>query len=122
VIGDSAPSVKITNNQSPIINRSITKNMIQFIIEALDGTDSEAINRRMAARPSHLAGAKTLKDSGNYILGGAKVDDAGKMIGSTMVLQFETEEDFNRYYAQEPYVVGRVWDTIKVYKFRVATP
>jgi uncharacterized protein len=94
--------------------------MIQFVIEALDHTDDEGLSRRMAVRDKHLAGAAALRHSGNYILGGAKIDDAGKMIGSTMVLQFETEADFKAYFAQEPYVKGNVWGKIDVFKFRVA--
>jgi uncharacterized protein len=94
--------------------------MIQFVIEALDHTDDEGLSRRMAVRDKHLAGAAALRHSGNYILGGAKIDDAGKMIGSTMVLQFETEADFKAYFDQEPYVIGNVWGKIDVFKFRVA--
>ncbi len=94
--------------------------MIQFVIEALDHTDAEGLSRRMAVREKHLAGAAALKHSGNYILGGAKLDDEGKMIGSTMVLQFETEADFKAYFAEEPYIKGNVWGKTDVYKFRVA--
>jgi uncharacterized protein len=95
--------------------------MIQYVIEALDHTDADSLNRRMAIRDKHLTGASALKANGQFILGGAKLDDAGKMIGSTMVLQFPTEADFQAYYAQEPYITGGVWGEIKVYKFRVAT-
>ncbi len=94
--------------------------MIQFVIEALDGTDNEALNRRMTHRPAHFEAMKRLRETGNYVLGGAKLDDSDKMIGSTVVLQFETEADFQAYYAQEPYIVGKVWETIHVYKFRMA--
>jgi uncharacterized protein len=94
--------------------------MIQFVIEALDHTDEESLSRRMAVLEKHLAGAAALRHSGNYILGGAKINDDGQMIGSTMVLQFETEADFKTYFAHEPYVTGNVWGKIDVYKFRVA--
>jgi uncharacterized protein len=94
--------------------------MIQFVIEALDHTDAEGLSRRMAVREKHLAGAAALKHSGNYILGGAKIDDEGKMIGSTMVLQFPSETEFSAYFEHEPYVTGNVWGKIDVYKFRVA--
>ena len=95
--------------------------MIQYVIEALDYTDSEGLSRRMAMREKHLAGAAALKTNGQFILGGAKLNKAGKMIGSTLILQFPTEADFDAYYAQEPYITGKVWNKIKVYKFRVAT-
>ncbi len=93
---------------------------MQFIIEALDHTDADALNRRMAVREQHLAGAAALRRSDNYILGGAKLDKDDKMIGSTMVLKFENEADFQAYFDQEPYVVNNVWGKINVYKFRVA--
>jgi uncharacterized protein len=94
--------------------------MIQFVIEALDHTDADGLSRRMAVRDKHLAGAAALRGTGNYILGGAKLDDSGKMIGSTMVLQFETEAAFKAYFDAEPYVIHNVWGKIDVYKFRVA--
>jgi uncharacterized protein len=94
--------------------------MIQYVIEALDHTDADGLSRRMAVREKHLAGAAALRGTGNYILGGAKLDDSGKMIGSTMVLQFETEAEFQAYYDAEPYIINNVWGEINVYKFRVA--
>ena len=95
--------------------------MIQYVIEALDHTDAEGLNRRMVIREKHLAGAAALKANGQFILGGAKLNEEGKMIGSTMILQFSTEADFQAHYAQEPYVTGKVWNEIKVHKFRIAT-
>ncbi|MDZ7880372.1 MAG: YciI family protein [Saprospiraceae bacterium] len=94
--------------------------MIQFVIEALDHTDAEGLNRRMAVREKHLEGASVLKHNGNYVVAGAKLDSDGKMIGSTMVVQFPTEADFKAYFDNEPYVKGNVWGKINVYKFRVA--
>jgi len=94
--------------------------MIQFLIHALDHTDAEAYDRRMAARPAHFEGASQLKANGNFIIGSAILNDEGKMIGSNMILQFETEEAFQQYYEAEPYVAKGVWGNINVYKTRVA--
>jgi uncharacterized protein len=94
--------------------------MIQFNIYALDHTDSEGLNRRMAARPAHLTGVKNLRDNGNYVIGAALLDDAGKMIGSNMIVQFDTEAAFYEYMKTEPYVTGVVWGNITVRKTRVA--
>jgi uncharacterized protein len=94
--------------------------MIQFNIYALDHTDSEGLNRRTAARPSHLAGVKKLKENGNYVIGAALLDDAGKMIGSNMIVQFDTEATFYEYMKTEPYVTGVVWGNITIRKTRVA--
>lgn len=95
--------------------------MKQFVIHAHDSSDAEALDRRMKARPTHLEGVERLKASGNYVLGGAMLDADGKMIGSTMVVRFETDADFQQYLAQEPYILDDVWREVKVYPFRIAS-
>ena len=87
---------------------------------AYDGTDEKALERRMAFREQHLAGAKILKDKGSFIEGGAMLDDAGKMIGSVMIVAFNTKEEFDAWFAQEPYVTGKVWESVEVKPFRRA--
>ena len=94
--------------------------MLQFVIIAKDGKDSDAYERRMAVRSLHLAGAKKLKESNHYLMGGATLDDEGKMNGSIMVVQFETEEGLKQFMENEPYITGNVWQHIEVKPFRVA--
>ncbi len=94
--------------------------MRQYVIIARDGNDADALQRRMEARPNHLAGATALKANNQYIMGGAMLNEAGQMEGSVMIVQFETEEDFNHWYSHEPYIVSGVWKTIEVKPFRVA--
>jgi|APTNR8051073442_1049403.scaffolds.fasta_scaffold00231_38 uncharacterized protein YciI len=94
--------------------------MIQYLIHALDHTDAGALERRMAARPAHFEGAIKLKADGNFIIGSAILDQEGKMIGSNMIVQFETEAAFQEYLKSEPYVSEGVWGDIKIYKTRVA--
>jgi len=94
--------------------------MKQYVIIANDGTDEEASERRKKTRPLHLAGAKTLQEKNQLITGGAILDEAGQMIGSVMIVQFETEEDFQEWYKNEPYITDGVWQTIEVKPFRVA--
>ena len=91
-----------------------------YVIHAYDYTDPEAINRRMAARPDHLAGAQILREAGQYILGGAMLNPDGQMIGSVMVLDFETETDLMAWQAREPYIQRGVWETIDIKPFRQA--
>ncbi|OOQ61089.1 YciI family protein [Mucilaginibacter pedocola] len=95
--------------------------MNQYLITAYDFTDEHALERRMAIRPHHLDGASALKANGNFILGGAMLNDEGKMIGSTMVLQFETEEELEAWKQGEPYITQKVWETVDVKPFKVAT-
>jgi len=92
----------------------------QYLIIAQDGKDEDALNRRKEVRPLHLAGAKMLKGNGNFIIGGAMLDEENNMQGSIMIVQFETQEDFQRWYDNEPYITQGVWKTIEVKPFRVA--
>ena len=92
----------------------------QYLIIANDGKDDEALDRRKEVRPLHLAGAKRLKEKNNFVIGGAMLDDDGNMRGSIMIVQFETQDDFQNWYDNEPYITQGVWKTIEVKPFRVA--
>lgn len=94
--------------------------MNQYLIYAWDGTDSGAFERRQQARPMHLEGARRLKQSGNFVFAGAMLDSEGQMKGSTMVLQFEAEQDLKAWMEQEPYIKTGVWEKVEVFPFRVA--
>lgn len=94
--------------------------MNQYLITAYDFTDTDALNRRMAIRPLHLDAARQLRETGNFVLGGAMLNDEGKMIGSVMVLQFETEEQLAAWKQDEPYITQKVWETVDIKPFKVA--
>jgi uncharacterized protein len=94
--------------------------MLQYVIIAQDGKDEEAFDRRKTVRPIHLQGAKKLKENNNFILGGAMLNDDGNMVGSVMIVQFETEEELNEWMKHEPYITEGVWKTIELKPFRVA--
>ncbi len=94
--------------------------MQQYIIYAWDGTDEQALERRMSVRPDHFDGAYKLKANGNFVIGGAMLNDEGKMIGSTMVVQFETKEQLQQWLDTEPYITGKVWEKIDIRPFKVA--
>ena len=94
--------------------------MKQYVIIARDGKDEKALDRRMETRPVHLAGARQLKTDNHFVLGGAMLNGAGQMEGSVMIVQFETEEQFQTWYNNEPYITAGVWKTIEVKPFRVA--
>lgn len=94
--------------------------MNQYLITAYDGTDENALERRMSVRPFHFEGAKKLKEKGQFIFGGAILDNDGKMIGSTMVLQFEDELQLQNWVASEPYIQEKVWVKFDIQPFRVA--
>lgn len=94
--------------------------MKQYVIIAEDGKDDESLERRKNVRPVHLAGARKLKENNNFVVGGAMLDNEGNMRGSVMIVQFETQEEFQKWYDNEPYITGGVWKTIEVNPFRVA--
>ena len=93
---------------------------MQFMIIAYDGKDEEAMNRRMAARPAHIDGAGLLKESGKLIAGGAILDDAGQMIGSTLYVEFDSRAELDSWLEQDPYVTGGIWKDITVQPIRLA--
>ncbi len=93
---------------------------MQFLIIGYDGTDAKAPARRQAARQAHLDGVKALRRSGNCIEGGAMLNDAGEMIGSALIMEFDSEEQMREWLSKDPYVVGKVWQTIDVRPFRCA--
>jgi uncharacterized protein YciI len=93
---------------------------MQFMVVAYDGKDEQALERRLAVRDAHIKGAVALKQSGNLIAGGAILDDAGKMIGSTSFFEFDSREALDAWLAQDPYVTGDVWRDITITPIRLA--
>ena len=93
---------------------------MQFLVVAHDGTDDQALARRMAVREAHLEGARQRADSGMTICGGALLDDDGKMTGSASVVEVESRAELDAWLASDPYATGNVWQTIIVTQFRRA--
>jgi len=98
----------------------IATKMNQYLVTGYDYTDGDALKRRMDVRPHHLDGAKELKEKGNYIVGGAILNEDGKMIGSVMILQFETEEELEAWKQSEIYITQKIWESVDVKPFKVA--
>jgi uncharacterized protein YciI len=48
------------------------------------------------------------------------LNEEGQMIGSTMIVQFETEAELQSWLDREPYIVEKVWETYQVFPYRVA--
>lgn len=93
---------------------------MQFLVTAYDGTDAEAPARRQAVREAHLAGARELTEKGNFLIGGAILNETGEMVGSAVVCEFPTRADLDAWLATDPYVTGDVWQKIEVVPFRAA--
>ena len=86
---------------------------MQFMITAYDGTDDNASERRMTVRPQHLANMAKVKENAGVLCAGGILNDAGKPIGSFLIMDFENREQLDAYLASEPYVTGNVWQDIK---------
>jgi len=94
--------------------------MKQYLVTGYDYTDEGALERRMNIRPHHLDGVKQLKANGNFIAAAAFLNDEGNMIGSVMMLQFESEEQLDAWKLAEPYVTQNVWESVDVKPIKVA--
>lgn len=87
---------------------------MHFIISGHDGSDAGALKRRMNAREEHMRGVEEMLEQKKLLYAAAMLDDAGTMIGSTMIVNFESRDTLDLYLATEPYVTGKVWETIDV--------
>ena len=94
--------------------------MGQYLITAYDYTDDDALQRRMNVRPHHFDNAREVKNTDNFIFGGAMLNDEGEMIGSVMVMQFETEEQLETWKQTEPYITQNIWESYDIKPFKVA--
>ena len=72
---------------------------MQFILIAYDGTDPQALERRLKVREEHLKRIEQLKKAGEFLFGGAILDESLK---------------------NEPYIKGGVWEIIEIKPFRMA--
>lgn len=93
---------------------------MQFILIAYDGTDAGALDRRMAVRQKHLDKIAVLKQRGEFVYGGAILDDAGTMVGSVVLYEFPDRAALDKNLEDEPYILNGVWKKIEIRPFRLA--
>jgi len=94
--------------------------MPQFLILASDYTDAYALERRLSVRPEHLSRMGVEKADGNLVIGGAKLDDNGNMVGSMLVINADSIAAARQWAQVDPYVTGKVWEKVEVLLFKVA--
>lgn len=92
---------------------------MQFLLIAHDGTDDEALARRMRVREDHIRLGDELASQGRMLYGTAILDADDRMIGSMLVLEFPTRDDLDAWLRTEPYVTGDVWRRIDIQPCRV---
>ncbi|HBE42152.1 MAG TPA: hypothetical protein DDW27_13265 [Bacteroidales bacterium] len=93
---------------------------MQFLLIAYDGTDSEALQRRMNCRAEHLEKIATVKRTGKFLCGGAILDENEKMIGSMILYETTDRKELDNLLLNEPYVYRKVWEKIEIKPFRMA--
>lgn len=87
---------------------------MQFLIKAYDGTDKDALARRMSVRPDHLKSIERVKETGSVICAGAILGSDGKPAGSFLIMEFDSRKLLDDYLANEPYVINKVWQDISI--------
>jgi uncharacterized protein YciI len=87
---------------------------MQYVVTAMDFTDAEALDRRMANREAHLTGIKTMIAAGTFLSGGAILDTEGRMVGSTAHVVFDRREQLEDWVKNDPYTLGKVWDQLDI--------
>lgn len=92
---------------------------MQFLILGYDGEDEKALERRMSARPDHIALGDKMRDEGTMLYGAAILDDQDNMIGSVLICEFDSRQELDKWLEIEPYVKGNVWRNIDVKQCRV---
>jgi uncharacterized protein YciI len=92
---------------------------MQFLVTGMDGTDEGAPERRASVREAHLAMGKELQDSGNMLFAAAILNESGQMVGSSIICDFESREELDAWLNSEPYVTGKVWESIRIEQCKV---
>ncbi len=93
---------------------------MQFLLLAYDGTDDGALDRRMKSRPEHLEKIAVVKKAGEFLCGGAILDDSGNMIGSMILYEVPDRATLDERLRNEPYIYNKVWEKIEIRPFRMA--
>ena len=93
---------------------------MQFLLTAYDGKDAGALQQRMNVREDHFEKIKNLKKAGEFLLGGAILDDDGKMTGSMILYEFPDREALDQRLKEEPYMTKGVWKKVEIVPFRLA--
>ena len=96
---------------------------------AVFATDVDnTLDKRMAARPAHLARLQQLKDEGRLLVAGPfpaiDNEDPGSAgyTGSLIVAEFSSLEEARAWADVDPYVAAGVYADVKVKPFRKVLP
>lgn len=80
---------------------------MQYLVIAYD--NENVLDKRLEVRDEHVKAAKELMAKGNVITAGALIED-DKMVGSSLFVDFASDDDFDSWLENEPYVKAGVWN------------
>ena len=80
---------------------------MQYLVIAYD--NANALERRLESRDEHVEGVRILMAEGKIINAAALMEE-DVMVGSTLFIDFETDEELDAWLENEPYVKNNVWD------------
>ncbi|MCG6658425.1 YciI family protein [Halomonas campisalis] len=87
-----------------------------------------SLERRLAARPDHLARLEKLRDEGRLVLAGPHpaidADNPGEagFTGSLVVAEFESLHDAQAWADADPYMIAGVYAEVSVKPFKKVLP
>lgn len=97
-----------------------------YAIEGYDAAD--ALPKRLAARPAHLARLQALCDEGRLLVAGPcpaiDADDPGPagFSGSIVIAEFESLQAAQAWADTDPYMAAGAYDRVEVRPFRRVLP
>ncbi|UYG08265.1 YciI family protein [Halomonas sp. M4R1S46] len=89
---------------------------------------NNSLERRLAARPDHLARLEKLRDEGRLVLAGphpaVDSEDPGEagFTGSLVIAEFEDLDNAQAWADADPYIIAGVYAKVTVKPFKKALP
>lgn len=80
---------------------------MQYLVIAYD--HEGMLEKRLEVRDAHVAGTRKLMAEGKILNAGAMIE-GDKMVGSSLFVDFDSEEEIKAWLESEPYVVNGVWN------------
>ncbi len=80
---------------------------MQYLVIAYD--NEGVLEKRLEVRDAHLKGVRRLMLEGKVINVAALIEDE-KMVGSTLFIDFSSDDELNGWLENEPYVQNGVWN------------